>query len=115
MSADRGLIRAVNGVSFKVNRGEIFGIIGKSGAGKTTLSRIIAGIIEPTAGEMNFLVGDEWIDMTKPGIEHRGRAKEYIGLLHQEYDLYPHRTVLDNLTDAIGWSFPRSLPSGKPG
>lgn len=109
MSADRGLIRAVNGVSFKVNRGEIFGIIGKSGAGKTTLSRIIAGIIEPTAGEMNFLVGDEWIDMTKPGIEHRGRAKGYIGLLHQEYDLYPHRTVLDNLTDAIGLEFPKEL------
>jgi len=109
ISADRGLIRAVNGVSFNVNRGEIFGIIGKSGAGKTTLSRIIAGIIEPTAGEMNFLVGDEWIDMTKPGIEHRGRAKEYIGLLHQEYDLYPHRTVLDNLTDAIGLEFSKEL------
>jgi len=109
ISADRGLIRAVNGVSFNVNRGEIFGIIGKSGAGKTTLSRIIAGIIEPTAGEMNFLVGDEWIDMTKPGIEHRGRAKGYIGLLHQEYDLYPHRTVLDNLTDAIGLEFPKEL------
>ncbi|HRU80059.1 MAG TPA: methyl coenzyme M reductase system, component A2 [Methanolinea sp.] len=109
MSADRGLIRAVNGVSFGVRRGEIFGIIGKSGAGKTTLSRIIAGIIEPTAGEMNFLVGDEWIDMTKPGIENRGRAKGYIGLLHQEYDLYPHRTVLDNLTDAIGLEFPKEL------
>jgi len=109
MSADRGLIRAVNGVSFGVRRGEIFGIIGKSGAGKTTLSRIIAGIIEPTAGEMNFLVGDEWIDMTKPGIENRGRARGYIGLLHQEYDLYPHRTVLDNLTDAIGLEFPKEL------
>ncbi len=113
MSADRGLIRAVNGVSFKVKKGEIFGIIGKSGAGKTTLSRIIAGIIEPTAGEMNFLVGDEWIDMTKPGIENRGRAKGYIGLLHQEYDLYPHRTVLDNLTDAIGLEFPKELAARK--
>jgi len=47
-------------------------------------------------------VGDERIDMTRPGIEFRGRAKSYIGLLHQEYDLFPHRTVLDNLTDAIG-------------
>jgi len=115
MSADRGLIRAVNGVSFKVNRGEIFGIIGKSGAGKTTLSRIIAGIIEPTAGEMNFLVGDEWIDMTKPGIEHRGRAKGYIGLLHQEYDLYPTAPSSTTSPTRSAWSFPRSLPSGKPG
>lgn len=113
MSPDRGLIRAVNGVTFKVNRGEIFGLIGKSGAGKTTLSRIIAGIIEPTAGEMNFLVGDDWVDMTKPGIDQRGRAKSYIGLLHQEYDLYPHRTVLDNLTDAIGLEFPKELAMRK--
>lgn len=113
MSPDRGLIRAVNGVTFKINRGEIFGLIGKSGAGKTTLSRIIAGIIEPTAGEMNFLLGDDWVDMTKPGIDQRGRAKSYIGLLHQEYDLYPHRTVLDNLTDAIGLEFPKELAMRK--
>lgn len=109
MSPDRGLIRAVNGVSFEVHRREIFGLIGRSGAGKTTLSRIIAGIIEPTGGEMDFRIGDEWVDMTKPGIDQRGRAKGYIGLLHQEYDLYPHRTVLDNLTDAIGLEFPKEL------
>ncbi|HUU74629.1 MAG TPA: methyl coenzyme M reductase system, component A2, partial [Methanoregulaceae archaeon] len=109
MSPDRGLIRAVNGVTFNVKAGEIFGIIGKSGAGKTTLSRIIAGIIEPTDGEMNIRIGEEWVDMTKPGIDERGRAKCYIGLLHQEYDLYPHRNVLDNLTDAIGLEFPKEL------
>jgi methyl coenzyme M reductase system subunit A2 len=51
--------------------------------------------------------------MTKPGIEQRGRAKEYIGLLHQEYDLFPHRTVLDNLTDAIGLEFPKELAMRK--
>ncbi len=109
ISMDRGMVKAVNGVTFEVAEKEIFGIIGKSGAGKTTLSRIIAGIMEPTTGEMNIRVGDDWVDMTKPGIEERGRAKVYIGLLHQEYDLYPHRTVLDNLTDAIGLEFPKEL------
>jgi methyl coenzyme M reductase system, component A2 len=39
--------------------------------------------------------------------------REYIGLLHQEYDLYPHRTVLDNLTDAIGLEFPKELARHK--
>ena len=112
-SVDRGLVKAVNDVTFDVSRKEIFGIIGKSGAGKTTLSRIIAGIIEPTGGEMNIRIGDEWIDMTKPGIDQRGRAKEYIGLLHQEYDLYPHRSVLDNLTDSIGLEFPKELAMRK--
>ena len=112
-SVDRGVVRAVNVVTFDVAKKEIFGIIGKSGAGKTTLSRMIAGIIEPTSGEMNIRIGDDWVDMTKPGIDQRGRAKEYIGLLHQEYDLYPHRTVLDNLTDAIGLEFPKELAMRK--
>jgi methyl coenzyme M reductase system subunit A2 len=112
-SVDRGVVKAVNMVTFDVARKEIFGIIGKSGAGKTTLSRIIAGIIEPTSGEMNIRIGENWVDMTKPGVEQRGRAKEYIGLLHQEYDLYPHRTVLDNLTDAIGLAFPKELAKRK--
>ncbi|MDI6875910.1 MAG: methyl coenzyme M reductase system, component A2 [Methanomicrobiales archaeon] len=109
ITLDRGMVRAVNGVSFEIAEKEILGIVGASGAGKTTLSRIMAGIIEPTSGEMNIRIGDTWIDMTKPGIDQRGRAKEYIGLLHQEYDLYPHRTVLDNLTDAIGLEFPKEL------
>jgi methyl coenzyme M reductase system subunit A2 len=113
ISVDRGVVRAVNGVTFEVSAREIFGIIGKSGAGKTTLSRMIAGIIEPTSGEMNIRIGDDLVDMTKPGIENRGRAKGYIGLLHQEYDLYPHRTVLDNLTDAIGLEFPKELAMRK--
>ena len=89
ISVDRGVVKAVNSVTFDVQKKEIFGIIGKSGAGKTTLSRIIAGIIEPTSGEMNILIGDDWVDMTKPGIDERGRAKEYIGLLHQEYRPVP--------------------------
>jgi methyl coenzyme M reductase system, component A2 len=109
ISVDRGVVKAVNMVTFDVARKEIFGIIGKSGAGKTTLSGIISGIIEPTSGEMNILIGEDWVDMTKPGIDQRGRAKEYIGLLHQEYDLFPHRTVLDNLTDSIGLDFPKEL------
>ncbi|NYT07175.1 MAG: methyl coenzyme M reductase system, component A2 [Methanomicrobiales archaeon] len=113
ISVDRGVVRAVNGVSFEVSAREIFGIIGKSGAGKTTLSRIISGLVEPTSGEMNIRIGDDVVDMTKPGIENRGRAKGYIGLLHQEYDLYPHRTVLDNLTDAIGLEFPKELAMRK--
>jgi methyl coenzyme M reductase system subunit A2 len=113
ISVDRGVIRAVNGVTFDVYNKEIFGIIGKSGAGKTTLSGIMSGIIEPTSGEINILIGETWVDMTKPGIDQRGRAKEYIGLLHQEYDLFPHRTVVDNLTDAIGLEFPKELAMRK--
>ncbi|MEM4479567.1 MAG: ATP-binding cassette domain-containing protein, partial [Candidatus Methanomethylicaceae archaeon] len=45
-------------------------------------------------------------DMSEPGIMGRGRATNYIGILHQEYSLYPYRTILENLTDAIGLELP---------
>jgi len=51
--------------------------------------------------------------LTKSGIDERGRAKEYIGLLHQEYDLFPHRSIIDNLTDSIGLEFPKELAQRK--
>jgi len=113
VSIERGVVNAVNGISFEVNEGEIFGLIGQSGGGKTTTSRIIAGIIEPTAGEVFVRIGDEWIDLTVPGIYARGKAKQYIGLLHQEYDLFPYRTVLDNLTESIGLDLPKELATIK--
>ena len=109
VAVDRGVINAVDKVSFEVYEREILGIIGVSGGGKTTLSKMIAGLYEPTGGTLDVRVGDEWVDMRKPGYEFRGRAKQYIGLLHQEYDLYPHRTVIDNLTEAIGLEFPKEL------
>jgi methyl coenzyme M reductase system subunit A2 len=105
-SIDKGVVRALDEVSFEVREGQIFGIVGMSGAGKTTLSRIIAGLTEPTSGRVWLRIGDEWVDMLQPGPTGRGRATPYIGLLHQEYSLYPHRTVQENLTDAIGLELP---------
>lgn len=113
IAVDRGVIKAVDDVRFEINEREIFGIIGKSGGGKTTLSKMIAGLYEPTDGKLEIRIGDEWIDMAKPGYLYRGRAKQYVGLLHQEYDLYPHRTIIDNLTDAIGLEFPKELATRK--
>jgi len=51
-SLDRGIVRAVNDISFDVNEGEIFGLIGVSGAGKTTTSKIISGLLRPTSGSI---------------------------------------------------------------
>ncbi len=110
----KGMIPAVNGVSFGVNEGEIFGIIGISGAGKTSLSKIIAGIMERDSGKVDVRIGDIWVDMTEKGTDFRGRAKPHIGYLHQEYSLYPHRNVLSNLTDSIGLKFEPELARTKP-
>ena len=112
-SLDRGIVRAVNEISFDVKEGEIFGIIGVSGAGKTTTSKIISGLLKPTKGSIDVRIGDEWIDMTQPGSDKKGRATKYVGVLHQEYSLYPHRNVIDNLTEAIGLDLPFELGERK--
>jgi methyl coenzyme M reductase system subunit A2 len=112
-SLDRGIVRAVDNVSFEVNEGEILGLIGVSGAGKTTTSKIISGLLKPTSGSIDVRIGDEWIDLTQLGAEKKGRATKYIGVLHQEYSLYPHRNIIDNLTESIGLDFPFELGERK--
>lgn len=112
-SVDRGIVRAVNDVGFDVYEGEIFGLIGTSGAGKTTTSRIISGLLRPTSGSITVRIGEEWIDLTRPGPEGKGRATKYIRVLHQEYSLYPYRNVIQNLTESIGLDLPVELGERK--
>jgi methyl coenzyme M reductase system, component A2 len=109
ISVDRGVVRAVDKISFDVKEGEIFGLVGVSGAGKTTTSKILMGILPPTSGEVEVRVGDEWVDMTKYGVENKGRATKYMGFLHQEYGLYTHSSVIDNLTESISLDLPFEL------
>ena len=112
-SVVRGVVKAVDGVSFKIKENEIFALVGLSGAGKTTTSRMIAGMTPATSGVVKIKIGDDWIDMSETGFMGKGRATPYIGFLHQEYTLYPFDNILRNLTACIGITMPAELAKMK--
>lgn len=112
-SYSRGVVKAVDGVTIDIGEKEIIGLVGLSGAGKTTLSRMIAGLNVPSDGKVCVRVGDDWVDMSVPGPEGRGRATQYTGILHQEFTLYPFDTILRNLTVCIGINLPAELAKMK--
>lgn len=91
-----GGLRAVDGVSFEVNPGEILGILGPNGAGKTVLFNLISGIYEPTSGEVWFKNGR--IDSLPPFVI----AQKGIGRTFQIVKPFASLTVLQNVMVARG-------------
>ena len=86
-----GGIRAVDGVSFTVEQGQVFTIIGPNGAGKTTIFNLVSRIYDPTGGRLIFC--DEDITRVPPHeIARRGIARTF-----QNIELFEHATVLQNL------------------
>jgi ABC-2 type transport system ATP-binding protein len=84
-----GPLVAVNRVSFSVDRGRIFGIVGPDGAGKTTTLRMLCGLVEPTAGRAAIL----GFDSARQTIE----VKDHIGYMAQRFGLYLGLTVQENM------------------
>ncbi len=89
----RGL-RALSGVSFTLNRGEIFGLIGPNGAGKTTLFNVISGFLKPDSGRVDFL-GTNLIGLKPHEICKRGLARTF-----QIVKPFSHLSILENV--AVG-------------
>jgi ABC-2 type transport system ATP-binding protein len=94
-----GAVRAVDGVSFSVARGEIFGLLGPNGAGKTTTVEMLEGLTKPDGGELRVLGLDVRTD---------ARAiKRRIGVQLQTAALYPHLTVTETM-ELFASFYPRS-------
>src|SRR5947209_19034398 len=84
-----GSVKALDGVSFSVREGELFGLLGPNGAGKTTLLSVLSCLLEPTGGEVRLQGrridrGDRWV-------------RRLIGVVPQELSLYGASTARENL------------------
>lgn len=87
-----GAFKAVDGISFAVKKGEIFGFLGANGAGKTTTIRTICGILNPTAGKV-LVNGRDVSACTQ-------LLKPNIGYMSQKFTLYPDLSVKENMAFA---------------
>jgi ABC-2 type transport system ATP-binding protein len=88
LSKAYGHFQAVRGLSFAIQRGEIFGFLGANGAGKTTTMRMLCGFTRPTAGGATINGVDVW--------RQRRIARAKFGYMAQKFSLYPDLTVLEN-------------------
>jgi len=86
---DFGTFRAVDHVRFQVRRGEIFGLLGANGAGKTTVIKMLTGLLPPSGGHGRVAGAD---------MQDAGRAiRQRIGYMSQAFSLYRDMTVLENI------------------
>src|SRR5512145_370467 len=84
-----GQVNAVRDISFSVPGQSIFGLVGSDGAGKSSVLRLIAGMIKPSAGDIT-------IDGL-PSAKARQKIKHLIGYMPQRFGLYPDLTVHENM------------------
>ena len=91
LAAGYGRIPILNGIDFEIGRGEIVGVLGHNGMGKTTLLRTLTGEIRATGGAIRF----EGADITRLAMHRRARLG--IGYVPQGRDIYPQLSVMDNL------------------
>src|SRR5690554_756486 len=92
LSKSFGPVRAVESVSFRLERGQFLALLGPSGCGKTTVLRMIAGLERPDSGAIELagrVVSDERT-FTPPD-------RRRVGLVFQDYALFPHLTVAENV------------------
>ena len=80
-------------ISFEIKEGEFVSIVGKSGAGKTTLVHLILGLSTPTSGEVYF--GD--VNLNNADALKIQEIRRKIGCIHQNYKLLPKKTVYENV------------------
>ncbi len=90
-----GELRALDGVSTEIKKGEVVVIVGPSGSGKSTFLRSLNLLEEPTSGEVIF----EGVPITDPKVDIN-KHRQKMGMVFQQFNLFPHMTILKNMTIA---------------
>ena len=95
----KGMLHAVDDVSFDVKRGETLGIVGESGCGKSTTGRAILRLIEPTAGQVIF----EGVDITKLSVRQMNLKRRDMQIIFQDpfSSLDPRKTINQTISEPI--------------
>ena len=88
----KGVIKALDGVTVDINRGDVMVVIGPSGSGKSTLLRSLNLLEEPTSGSIFF----EGVDITNKKIDIN-KHRQKMGMVFQHFNLFPHKTILENM------------------
>ncbi|WP_041076336.1 sugar ABC transporter ATP-binding protein [Thermotoga caldifontis] len=86
-----GGIQALNDVSFDVNHGEVIGLIGENGSGKSTMIKILTGVYKPDSGDI-YIDGRRY-----KSLEPIQAIREGIHVIHQDFSLFPNLTVAENI------------------
>ena len=100
-----GEVKAVDDVSFTVNRGQTVGLVGESGSGKTTIGRAIIRLTEPTAGTITY--GDEAVSKLSPAAFRPYRKKIQIIFQDPYNSLNPRLSIFEIVGEALEIHFPR--------
>lgn len=104
-SARQTIIRALNGVSLAIRRGEIFCVVGESGCGKSTLARVILGLIPPDSGNINF--DNQRVDHLPERQRRRFRRRMQMIFQNPQASLNPRMTAGQILAEALRFHFPK--------
>ena len=91
--SDNGETKALDNVSFSINKGEFVSIVGPSGCGKTTILSLISGLIKPTSGTITL----NGFDIQKISTDKNVLKDNYIGYMFQKDQLFEWRTVMSNV------------------
>ncbi len=100
---NKGTIKALDGVTVDVEKGDVMVVIGPSGSGKSTFLRSLNLLEQPTHGSIIF----DGVDITKKKVPNANgkmvrlnidRHRQHMGMVFQHFNLFPHKTIMENMT-----------------